>query len=121
MAATKNLRTIIAAATSNAAGATTTGTVVNLTTAYGALLTTKISNSAGAPTLAASAYIYTSGDNFATAGKLLATALANTNNGAVNEFVFEIPAAVMYLRVDVKDNTGVAVTCEAFAQELTTI
>lgn len=119
MAATKTLRTIIAAATSNAAGATTTGTVVDLTTKYGGLLTVKITNGATGPTVAAVAYIYVSGDN--SNFKLLASFTANISNSAVNEFVADIPGSAMYLRVDVKDNTGAAVTCEAFLQELTTV
>lgn len=119
MAVTKNLRTIIAAATSNGAGATTTGTVVNLTTALGAYLTVKITNGATAPTVIANAYVYTSGDN--TNFKLAAILAGSSVNNGVVEYPVEIPPSVMYLRVDVKDNTAQAVTCEAFAQELTSV
>ena len=101
------------------AGATTTGTVVNLTTAYGGLLTAKITNGGSGPTVAAALYVYTSADN--TNFKLLYSQPASVTAAAVAEFSFEIPAGVMYLRADVKDNTGQAVTCEAFLQELTTI
>lgn len=118
MAATKTLRTIIAAATSNAAGATTTGTAIDLTTKYGGMLTAKITN-ATAPTIAATLYVYTSGDN--SNFKLLYSQAATITASAIAEFAFEIPAGIMYLRADVKDNTGQAVTCEAFLQELTTI
>jgi hypothetical protein len=119
MAATKNLRTIIAAATSNSAAATTTGTAIDLTTKYGGLLTIKITNGATGPTVVASAYVYTSGDN--SAFKLLTVLQSQSGNSVVSEFALEIPPGVMYLRVDVKDNTAQAVTCEAFLQELTTI
>lgn len=116
MAATKSLSTIIAAATSNAATGTTTGSVVDLTTKYGAIATIKITNGATAPTLAANAYVYTSGDN--TNFKLLMKLGGDTVINSVNEWAIEIPTPTMYVRVDVKDNTAQAVTCEAFAQVL---
>ena len=119
MAATKTLRTIIAAATSNSAGSTTTGTVIDLTTKYGGFLTIKITNGGTGPTVAASAYIYVSGDN--SNFKLVTTLAATTTNSLAHEWGIEIPPSVMYLRVDVKDNTAQAVTCEAFLNELTTI
>jgi hypothetical protein len=119
MPSTKTLRTIIAAGETNAAGATETGTVVNLTTAYGGLLTIKITNGGTGPTVPASAYVYTSGDN--TNFKTFTTVTHVTTNSAVGEWAIDIPPAVMYLRVDVKDNTGQSVTCEAFLQELTTV
>lgn len=119
MAATKTLRTIIAAATSNSAAGTTTGTAIDITTKYGGLLTAKITNGATGPTVAAQVNIYTSGDN--TNFKLFATAVHNTTNNGVGEWAFEIPAGAMYVRADVTGNTVQAVTCEAFLQELTTI
>ena len=118
MAVTKTLRTIIAAGTSNAAAATTTGTVVDLTTALGGYLTLKITNGATAPPAVANAYVYTSGDN--ASFKLSQVLPGSSSNSAVAEYGLEIPFGVMYLRVDVKDNTAQAVTCEAFLQELTT-
>jgi hypothetical protein len=119
MAATKALSTIIAAATSNAAGGTTTGTAVDLTTKYGALVTIKLTNGATGPTVAPKAYVYTSGDN--TNYKLFYTIGGDTTASSVNEFAIDIPPSVMYVRVDVKDNTVQPVTCEAFAQVLTAI
>ncbi len=121
MASTHTLRTIIAAATSNSAGGSTTGTALDLTTKYGGLLTAKVTNGGTGPTAAATIYVYTSGDNFATSGKLFTSFKASLTNSAVSEFCAEIPPGVMYLRVDVSDNTVQAVTCEAFLQELTTI
>lgn len=119
MAATKSLSTIIAAATSNAATATTTGTALSLTTAYGALITIKLTNGGTGPTIAPVAYVYTSGDN--TNYKLFYKIGGDTTASSVNEYNVEIPPAAMYARVDVKDNTGQAITCEAFAQVLTAI
>jgi hypothetical protein len=119
MASTKALSTIIAAATSNAAAATTTGAVIDLTVKYSALLTIKITNGATAPTLPANAYVYVSGDNVNF--KLFQKIGGDTVNASVNEWAVDVPVATMYVRVDVKDNTAQAVTCEAFAQTLVTI
>lgn len=119
MAATKNLRTIISAGTTNTASSTTTGTVITLTTAYGGLLTAKITNGATGPTVPASVKIYTSGDN--SNFKLFATLTGDSVNNSVNEWAVNIPAPTMYVRADVTGNTAQSVTCEAFLQELTTI
>lgn len=119
MAATKNLRTIISAGTSNTAGSTTTGTAIDLTTKYGGLCTIKITNGGSGPTVAAQANVYTSGDN--SNFKLLASFVASTTAAAVAEWAVDIPPGVMYMRVDVTGNTVQAVTCEAFLQELTSI
>jgi hypothetical protein len=119
MAATKNLRTIIAAATSNTAGSTTTGTVFDLTTKYGGLLTAKITNGGTGPTVPAQVNIYTSGDN--TNFKLFAALVGDSVAGSVNEWAVDIPAAAMYVRADVTGNTAQAVTAECFVQELTTV
>ena len=119
MPATKALSTIIAAATSNAAAGTTTGTAVNLTTAYGAEVTIKLTNGATGPTVAAKALVYISGDNVNY--KLFYQVAGDTTASSVNEYVIDIPAPAMYVRVDVSGNTGQAVTCEAFAQVLTGI
>lgn len=119
MASTHTLRTIITAATSNAAGATTTGTVWDNTTKYGGLVTIKLTNGGTGPTVAANAYVYTSADN--SAFKLYTKLIGDVTASSVNEWSIEVPAGAMYIRVDVKDNTVQAVTCEAFAQELTTV
>lgn len=119
MASTKTLRTIIAAASTNAASATKTGTVVDLTTKYGGLCTIKLTNGGTGPTIAPNAYVYTSADN--STFKLFYKVAGDTTASSVNEYAIDIPATVMYMRVDVKDNTGQTITCEAFLQELTTI
>lgn len=119
MAATKTLRTIIGAGTTNTAGSTTTGTAIDLTTKYGGLLTCKITNGGTGPTAAASVKVYTSGDN--TNFKLYAILTGDTTSSSVNEWAVEIPPGVMYLRADITGNTGQSVTGEAFLQELTTV
>ncbi|MGI4847266.1 MAG: hypothetical protein ACRYGK_03890 [Janthinobacterium lividum] len=119
MASTHVYSTIIATGTSNAAGATTTGAVVDLTTKYGAFLTAKITNGATAPTVAPNVYVYTSGNGVDF--KLAYRAGGDTVAGSVTELSFDISERVMYVRLDVRDNTGQAVTCEAFAQILATI
>lgn len=119
MAATKSLSTIIAAATSNAAGGTLNGTAVDLTTKYGALITGLITNGATAPTVQANAYVEVSGDN--TNWKQFYVVGGGTTASAVTPFSCRIPAPVMYARVRVSDNTVQAVTCEAFAEVLATV
>lgn len=119
MAATKSLSTIIAAATSNSAAGTTTGTAVDLTTKYGALITGLITNGGTGPTLQANAYVEVSGDN--STWKQFYVVGGGTTASAVTPFSCRIPAPAMYARVTVKDNTGQAVTCEAFAHVLATV
>lgn len=119
MAATKAKRTIIAAATSNAAGATTSGTEVNLSTAYGAVVTCRITNGATGPTVGADFVVYVGS---ATGEKReLSRQTAPTTNNAVTDFVVDIPPPCMFVNVDITGNTGQAVTCEVFAQELSSI
>ena len=119
MPATKALSTIIAAATSNTAGSTTTGTAVNLTTAYGAFITGLITNGGTGPTVAATAFIEVSGNN--TDWKEAARMAGDTAANSITPFSYEVSSGVMYARVRVNGNTGTAVTCEAFAQALTGI
>lgn len=119
MPTTKSLSTIIAAATSNAAGGTTTGAAVDLTTKYGALITGLIANGGTGPTLQANAYVEVSGDNVN--WKQFYVVGGGTTASAITPFSCRIPAPVMYARVRVADNTGQAVTCEAFAQVLATV
>lgn len=119
MAATKTKRTLIPAATSNAAGATTNGTELNLSTAYGALINARITNGATGPTIAASVVVYTGS---ATGEKReYRRVTADLGNNAVTDIPIDVPEDAMFVNVDITGNTGQAVTCEVFAQELTTI
>ena len=117
--ATKNLRTIVAASTSNTSGSTTTGTAINLTTALGGLLTAKITNGGTGPTVACDLVIEVSGDN--TNWKTFARFRHTTANNDVGEWAVNIPVGTMYVRAVFTGNTVQAVTVEAFLQELTSI
>jgi len=119
MASTKTYTTLIAAATSNTAGSTTTGTAANTSTAYGGAITVKLTNGATGPTVAAQAHVLVSGDN--TNFKTLCTFYGDTVNSSVNEFAVDINPGYKYVNVTVDSNTGQTVTCEAFFHELTTV
>lgn len=126
--ATKNPRTVIAAATSNAAGSTTRGTV-DLRTAFGGLLTIKLTNGGTGPTVQAEARVlvaHNSGSTptAASAGtdwKTIYVVSNGTVANTVTEWSVAVDQSVMHLEVEVTGNTGQAVTCEAFLSELTSI
>lgn len=123
---TKTPRTLIAAATSNAAGSTTRGTA-DLRTAQGGLLTVKVTNGATGPTVPATVNILVAHDAGATptaasAGsdwKTIWSFAASTGNNVVTEQSITIDPAVMHVEVEVTGNTAQAVTCEAFMSEIT--
>jgi hypothetical protein len=129
MAATvpiKSARTLIAAATSNAAAATTRGTV-DLRSTFGGVLTVKLTNGSTGPTLQAEGRVLIAHNSGATptaasAGvdwKTLFVFGGGTTANAVTEQTIAIDPAVMHLEVEVTANTGQAVVCEAFLSELT--
>lgn len=126
--ATKNARTLIAAATSNAAGATTRGTL-DLRTAFGGLLTIKLTNGGTGPTLQAVANVLIAHNAGATPAAASAGAdwktiylVGNgTSANTVGEWNIPIDQAIMHLEVEITGNTGQAVTCEAFLSELSGI
>jgi len=125
--ATKNARTIIAAATSNAAAGTTRGTL-DLRTAFGGLLTIKIANGT-APTLQAEARVLVAHNSGSTPTAASAGAdwktVYTVGNGivlnTVGEWNIPIDQSVMHVEVEITGNTGQAVTCEAYLSELTSI
>ena len=125
---TKTPRTLIAAATSNAAGSTTRGTA-DLRTAQGGLLTVKITNGATGPTVPATVNILIAHNAGATptaaaAGadwKTIWSFSASTGNSVVTEQSITIDPAVMHVEVEVTGNTAQAVTCEAFLSEITSV
>lgn len=120
MASTHTLRTIQAAATTHAAGASlATGTAVDITTKYGGVLTAKITNGSGTLGVPATLSVMVSGDN--TNWKTFAVVTHSVTSTAVGEWAFDIPMGVMYVNVTLGGNTTVDVTWEAFLQELTTI
>jgi hypothetical protein len=117
--AVKNYRTLVAAGTANAVGATTTGTAWNLTTAFGGVMTAVITNGATGPTIACDFVIQISGDGVAWKEFTRQTA-GTAANGSYN-FSYDLPVGVMYARPIFQNNTGQPVTVEAFGQELTSI
>lgn len=135
--ATKNARTIIAAGTSNAAGTVTTGTTttvvtrgtLDLRTAFGGLLTMKITNGGTGPNAQAEARVlvaHNSGSTptAASAGadwKTISTVGNGTTANTVGEWNIPIDQSVMHVEVEITGNTGQAVTCEAYLSELTSI
>ena len=125
---TKTPRTLIAAATSNAAGSTTRGTA-DLRTAQGGMLTVKITNGATGPTVPATVNILIAHNSGATptgasAGadwKTIWSFAASTGNNVVTEQSITIDPGVMHLEFEVTGNTAQAVTCEAFLSEITSV
>ena len=127
MTPTKNARTLVASA-SNAAGATVRGTL-DLRTAFGGLLTARITNGATGPTVqgVCNVLVAHNGGATPTAGsqgtdwKLLYTFGGGTTANALTELPIQIPQGVMHLEVEFTGNTGQAVTVEAYLSETTSI
>lgn len=118
MASTKTSRTILASV-SNAAGATTNGTELDLSTKYGALVCGKITNGGTGPTIGCDMVVYV-GESTGTKREF-SRQTGSVTNSAVTEFVVEIPPSAMFINVTFSGNTGQACTVEAYAQELTTV
>lgn len=125
---TKAARTLIASGTSNAANGTTNGTPLDLRTSLGGILTAKVANGATGPSPAATMRVFISHNDGATpaAGsegadwKLIAEISPGTANNAVARISgMLIDAAVQHLHVQVADNQGQAVTCQALFSEIT--
>jgi hypothetical protein len=124
--AVKSVRTLIAGSTSNAAGATTRGTV-DLRTAMGAILTARLTNGGTGPTVQAVVNVLIAHNAGATptAGsqgadwKLLTSFGGGTVASTVTEQAVFIDPSVMHVCVEVTGNTGQAVTCEAILSEFT--
>jgi len=122
----KSPRTLIAAGTSNAAAATTWGTL-DLRTAHGGMLTIKLTNGATGPTVQAVANVLVAHNAGVTPAAASAGAAWKTLWGfggglvanAITEQSIAVDAGVMHLEVEVTGNTGQAVVCEAFLSEIT--
>jgi hypothetical protein len=121
---TKAARTVVASA-SNAASATTRGTV-DLRTALGGLLTLKITNGGTGPTVQCEGRVLVAHDTGATPTAASAGADwktvwrfgGGTTVSAVTEQSFEFGPEVMHLEVEFTGNTGQAVTVEAYLSEI---
>ncbi|MCQ9378807.1 hypothetical protein [Methyloversatilis sp. XJ19-49] len=121
----KTPRTLVAAGTTNAAGATTRG-VLDMRTTHGGLLTFKIANGATGPTLPCELRVlaaHNAGSTPAAAAagadwKTLWSFTAGAANSAVAEDYFEVPPGVMHLQTEFTGNTGQGVNIEAFLSEI---
>lgn len=118
MAATKTSRTIKASAT-NTAGSTTSGTELDLSTKYGALVCAKITNGGTGPTVGCDFVVYV-GESTGTKREF-SRQTAPTTNSLVTDFVVEVPPSAMFVNVDFVGNTGQSVTVECYAEELTAL
>jgi hypothetical protein len=125
---TKTPRTLIAAATSNAAGATTEGTPVDMRTKHGGILTAKIANGATGPAIQATIQVLIAHNSGATPTgaaegadwKLIYELPGGVSANAISRIKgLQIDAGVMHLHVRGTGNTGQAVTLEAFLSEIT--
>ncbi|ENO98601.1 hypothetical protein C667_02813 [Thauera phenylacetica B4P] len=124
MALTKNGTTIIASA-SNAAGATTRGTI-DLSAVYGGIVTIRIINGATGPTAQCEGRVLIShADTLPTAAsagadwKTIWRFGGGTTNSAITEQSFQFGPEVRHLEVEFAGNTGQAVTVEAIASTYT--
>jgi len=124
MALTKNDTTIIASA-SNAAGATTRGTI-DLAAVYGGIVTMKITNGATGPTAQCEGRVLIShADTLPTAAsagadwKTIWRFGGGTAASAVTEQSFQFGPEVRHLEVEFTGNTAQAVTVEALVTTYT--
>ena len=124
MALTKN-DTAIIASVSNAAGATTRGTI-DLSAVYGGIVTMKITNGATGPTAQCEGRVLIShADTLpaaASAGEDWKTIWrfgGGKTNNAVTEQSFQFGPEARHLEVEFTGNTGQAVTVEAIATTYT--
>lgn len=125
MALTKTARTLVAAATSNAAAGTTRGTI-DLKATYGGMLTLKMTNGATAPTVQCVANVLISHNAIlpaaASAGadwKTMYTIGGGLVINGITELSIPIDSSIMNLEVEFTGNTGQAVVVESFLSELT--
>lgn len=125
--ATKTARTLVAAATSNAAGATTRGTL-DIKTTLGGLLTMKITNGGTGPTAQCEGRVLVAHNaTLPAAGsagadwKTVWRFGGGTTASAVTEQAYDVPVGVMGLEVEFTGNTGQAVTVEAYLSEVTSM
>jgi len=124
--ATKTARSVVAS-TANTSGSTTRGRV-DLTTAFGGLLTFKMTNGGTGPSVQCVANVLVahnaSQPAAASAGadwKTIYSVGNGTTASTVSEFSLPIPPAVMQLEIEFTGNTGQSVTVEADFSELTSV
>lgn len=116
MAASKTAKTLRASA-SLAAGASSSATEWNMSTAYGGLVGCKFTNGGSAPTTAPVVNVYV---GEATGVKrLFYSGAGDTTASSVTDIVVEVPPSAMFVNVTVVGGATNAVTAEVYGQELT--
>jgi len=118
MAIVKTARVLQASAT-NAAGATTTGSAIDLTTAFGLGGVARITNGATGPTIGCTFTVEVSNDSVT--WRKLFSVTASVAANAVKDIPFSISEEFMYARAIFSGNTGQSVTVECVGHELTSI
>lgn len=126
--ATKVTRQLVAAGTSNAAGAFTRG-AQTMPSALGGVLTFKVTNGATGPTAACVVNIMIAHDSTTLATgaagavwKTIYSIAANLGNNVITEFpAFDIPMGVQNIQIEFGGNTIQPVTCEAFISEVVSV
>ena len=118
MPTTHTARTLRASA-SLAASTAAVCTEWNNSTAYGGVVTVRLTNGATAPTTATLVQFFV-GESTGVKRQYYA-ATGDIVNSSVNDIVCEVPATAMFVNVTITCGATNAITADAFAQELTTI
>lgn len=118
-------KSVIVASASNAAGATTRGTL-DVSAKYGGIVTMKITNGGTGPTVQCEGRVLVSHEDTlptaASAGadwKTIWSFRGGTTNSAVTEQSFTFGPEIRHIEVEFVGNTGQAVTVEAVATTYT--
>lgn len=114
MAASKTARTIVASqsVTGGASG------TLNLSTAFGCLITCRVTNGGSSPSTGCLVTVNVSNDN--STWRKYTEWRAATGISTVSDFAVDLPAPAMYVQVTF-GSTSQAVTVEALGQELTNV
>ena len=127
MALTKTERTLVAAGTSNSAAGTTRARL-DLTSAYGGILTVKMANGATGPTVGCTCNVLIAHSSTLPAAgsagadwKTIVSFANGTTSNLVSEQSYPVGPEVMHLEVEFTGNTAQAVTVEAYFSEITSI
>jgi len=125
MAATKARTSIWSSQTLTAGAGDTSGSWIDLSAGYGALVDIKLTNGATGPTVAAQVQVQVAADYNAGAPTLTTNfggALVGlTSNNGVAQFSVEIPLGVAAARLVAGSNTGQNVTVDADISNVTAI
>lgn len=124
--ATKTARSVVAS-TANTSGSTTRGRV-DLTTAFGGILTFKMTNGATGPSVQCVANVLVAHNASQPAAgsagadwKTIYSVGNGTTASTIGEYSLPIPPSVMQLEVEFTGNTAQSVTVEADFSELTSV